>query len=155
MHDQRCAGRDARRALGRYLDAVGERTAGVTIRAAVPVNLRSGDEAPPDLGNRFGLAFVDLPIGIEEPLQRLYAVHGTMQALKGSPEALVTYGLLSLIGSLPEAVEIPRSRGSAPGPRRLERAGTGSSYAPGGRSDLATAVLGAPDRQHRRGGVQL
>lgn len=94
-------------ALGRYLDAVGERTAGVTIRAAVPVNLRSGDGAPPDLGNRFGLAFVDLPIGIRHPLQRLYAVHGTMQALKGSPEALVTYGLLSLIGSLPEAVENP------------------------------------------------
>ena len=94
-------------ALGRYLDAAGERTAGVTIRAAVPVNLRSGDGVPPDLGNRFGLAFVDLPIGIRHPLQRLYAVHGTMQALKGSPQALVTYGLLSLIGSLPEAVEDP------------------------------------------------
>ena len=94
-------------ALGRYLDAAGERTAGVTIRAAVPVNLRSGDGAPPGLGNRFGLAFVDLPIGIRHPLQRLYAVHGTMQALKDSPEALVTYGLLSLIGSLPAAVEDP------------------------------------------------
>jgi len=94
-------------AIGRYLDAVGERTAGVTIRAAVPVNLRSGDGMPPDLGNRFGLAFVELPIGIRHPLQRLYAVHGTMQALKSSPEALVTYGLLSLIGSLPAAVEDP------------------------------------------------
>jgi len=94
-------------ALGRYLDAAGERTAGVTIRAAVPVNLRSGDAAPPDLGNRFGLAFVELPIGIRHPLQRLYAVHGTMQGLKGSPEALVTYGLLSVVGSLPEAVEDP------------------------------------------------
>ena len=94
-------------ALGRYLDAAGEATAGVTIRAAVPVNLRSGEDASSDLGNRFGLAFVDLPIGIRHPLQRLYAVHGTMQALKGSPEALVTYGLLSLIGSLPEAVEDP------------------------------------------------
>lgn len=94
-------------ALGRYLDTAGERTAGVTIRAAVPVNLRAGDGLPPDLGNRFGLAFVDLPIGVRHPLQRLYAVHGTMQALKGSPEALVTYGLLSLIGSLPEAVEDP------------------------------------------------
>ncbi len=94
-------------ALGRYLEAAGERTAGLTIRAAVPVNLRVGDGAPADLGNRFGLAFVELPMGIRHPLQRLYAVHGTMQALKGSPEALVTYGLLSVIGSLPEAVEDP------------------------------------------------
>ncbi|MGC1387379.1 MAG: WS/DGAT domain-containing protein, partial [Steroidobacteraceae bacterium] len=94
-------------ALGRYLDATGERTAGVTIRAAVPVNLRSGDGAPLELGNRFGLAFVALPIGIRHPLQRLYAVHATMQELKGSPQALVTYGLLSLIGTLPDAVEDP------------------------------------------------
>src|ERR1017187_860889 len=94
-------------ALGRYLDAAGEPTAGVTIRAAVPVNLRSGDVAPPELGNRFGLAFVELPIGIRHPLQRLYEVHGSMQALKDSPQALVTYGLLSLIGSLPDAVEDP------------------------------------------------
>ncbi len=94
-------------ALGRYLDAAGERTTGVTIRAAVPVNLRSGNAAPQELGNRFGLAFVELPIGIRHPLQRLYAVHATMQELKGSPEALVTYGLLSLIGTLPDAVEDP------------------------------------------------
>ncbi|MGO9634732.1 MAG: wax ester/triacylglycerol synthase family O-acyltransferase [Steroidobacteraceae bacterium] len=94
-------------ALGRYLDATGERTAGVTIRATVPVNLRSGSGAPLELGNRFGLAFVALPIGIRHPLQRLYAVHATMQELKGSPQALVTYGLLSLIGTLPDAVEDP------------------------------------------------
>jgi diacylglycerol O-acyltransferase len=92
-------------ALGRYLDAKGERTAGLTIRATVPVNLRSGDGVPAELGNRFGLAFVDLPVGIRHPLQRLYAVHGTMQALKASPEAMVTFGILSVIGALPAAVE--------------------------------------------------
>jgi diacylglycerol O-acyltransferase / wax synthase len=94
-------------ALGRYLQAKGEHTAGMTIRAAVPVNLRPAGGTPLELGNQFGLAFVDLPIGIRHPLERLYAVHGTMQALKGSPEALVTYGLLSLIGALPAAVEEP------------------------------------------------
>ena len=60
---------------------------------------------PAGLGNRFGLAFVDLPVGIRHPLQRLYAVHGTMQALKASPEAMVTFGILSVIGALPAAVE--------------------------------------------------
>ena len=74
-------------ALGRYLDGMGEHTAGVTIRAAVPINLRAPDGLPVELGNHFGLAFVELPIGIRHPLQRLYAVHGTMQALKASPEA--------------------------------------------------------------------
>ncbi len=93
-------------ALGRYLDAQGEPTAGMTIRAAVPVNLRS-DGASFELGNRFGLAFVELPIGVRHPLERLYAVHATTQALKGSPEALVTFGLLSAIGALPAVVEDP------------------------------------------------
>lgn len=94
-------------ALGRYLDALGERTAGMTIRATAPINLRPADNSPLELGNRFGLAFVDLPIGIRHPLERLYAVHGTMQTLKSSPEALVTFGILSLIGSLPAAVVAP------------------------------------------------
>ena len=94
-------------AVGRYLDAAGERTAGMTIRAAAPVNLRTADGGPFELGNRFGLAFVDLPIGTRHPLERLYAVHAAMQALKGSPQALVTFGLLSLVGSLPAVVEEP------------------------------------------------
>ena len=140
-------------ALGRYLDALGERTAGMTIRATVPVNLRPADSSPLELGNRFGLAFVDLPIGIRHPLERLYAVHGTMQTLKSSPEALVTFGILSLIGSLPAAVEDPADRifqrqGES---RRLECSRTGSPRASGGRSNLATAVLGTANRQHRHG----
>jgi len=93
-------------ALGRYLDAQGESTAGMTIRAAVPVNLRS-DGASFEMGNRFGLAFAELPIGIRHPLERLYAVHSSMQALKSSPEALVTFGLLAAIGALPAALEDP------------------------------------------------
>jgi WS/DGAT/MGAT family acyltransferase len=94
-------------ALGRYLDAHGDRTAGLTIRATVPVNMRSGDDAPLELGNRFGLVFVDLPIGIRHPIERLDAVHSTMQALKSSSQAVVTLGLLTLLGTLPAAVEEP------------------------------------------------
>jgi len=92
-------------ALGRYLDSVGDHTAGLTLRAAVPVNLRPADATPRELGNRFGLVFVELPIGIRHPLERLYAVHAAMQALKGSSQALVTLGLLSIIGSLPAVIE--------------------------------------------------
>ena len=91
--------------LGRYLDAKGENTGGITIRATVPVNLRPASESSLDLGNRFGLAFVDLPLGIRHPLERLYAVHSSMQTLKASPQALAVFELFSLVGSLPAAVE--------------------------------------------------
>lgn len=94
-------------ALGRYLASHGDAAAGPVIRAAVPVNLRTDPDAPLTLGNRFGLVFVDLPISIPHPLERLYAVRRTMQALKGSPQPLVTLGVLAAVGSLPPAAEDP------------------------------------------------
>ena len=97
-------------ALGRYLAAEGDSAADLTIRAAVPVNLRPSAEPQQlagtrSLGNFFGLVFVELPIGVRHPLERLYSVHATMQSLKGSAQARATLGLLSLAGSLPAAVE--------------------------------------------------
>ena len=94
-------------ALGSYLESRGESLTGVTIRAAVPVNLRADAEAPITLGNHFGLVFLELPIGIRHPLERVYAVHAMMQKLKGSPQPLVTLGLLAVVGSLPAVVEEP------------------------------------------------
>lgn len=64
-------------ALGTYLRARGDHVDGARVRAAVPVNLRPPSDQP-DLGNRFGLVFVELPIGIAHPLERLYAVHDAM-----------------------------------------------------------------------------
>lgn len=92
-------------ALGSYLRAQGDATDGLIVRAAVPVNLRT--DAAPTLGNRFGLVFVELPIGIRHPLERLYAVRGAMQVLKHSPQAAVVLGLLSVVGSLPAEAEPP------------------------------------------------
>ena len=94
-------------ALGRYLESRGYPVQGVTIRAAVPVNLRGTGNPQPTLGNRFGLVFVDLPIGIRHPLARLYTVRAGIQKLKDSPQALITLGLLSLIGSLPATAADP------------------------------------------------
>lgn len=97
-------------AIGRYLAAEGDSVTGLTLRAAVPVNLRPSAEprqlaGTKSLGNYFGLVFVDLPIGVLHPLERLYSVHATMMALKGSAQARATLGLLSLIGGLPPPVE--------------------------------------------------
>lgn len=94
-------------ALGRYLAARGEAVAGRSVRATVPVNLRPDTEGQPALGNCFGLVFVDLPLGIRHPLERLYAVHAAMAKLKDSPQALVTLALLQVVGSLPASVEEP------------------------------------------------
>jgi diacylglycerol O-acyltransferase / wax synthase len=96
-------------ALGRYLASEGDTVADVTIRAAVPVNLRSSAEPRQSglgaLGNYFGLVFVELPIGVRHPLERLYSVHATMLSLKASAQARATLGLLALAGALPAAVE--------------------------------------------------
>jgi WS/DGAT/MGAT family acyltransferase len=86
-------------ALRRYLLGRGALADGVEIRAAVPVNLRAPDE-PPSLGNRFGLVFLSLPIGADDPLDRLYDLKQRMEAIKGSPEALVTFGLLQAMGMM-------------------------------------------------------
>lgn len=91
-------------ALRRYLEARGEPTAGLAIRASVPVNLRPVEDAH-RLGNSFGLVFLTLPIGIEDPVRRLRAIKKEMDGLKRSPEALVAYGVLSLLGVAPVEVE--------------------------------------------------
>jgi WS/DGAT/MGAT family acyltransferase len=91
-------------ALRRYLERRGQPTAGVAIRASVPVNLRPLDRAH-ELGNAFGLVFITLPVGVADPVRRLRAVKKEMDGLKQSPEALVAFGVLSLMGLAPVEVE--------------------------------------------------
>ena len=85
--------------IGGYLRARGEDPAGKEIRAMVPVNLRPVEEAW-QLGNRFGLAPVVLPIGIDNAVECVYAVRARMNELKGSYQPLLAYALLGLSGSL-------------------------------------------------------
>jgi diacylglycerol O-acyltransferase len=91
-------------ALRDYLAAKGDATEGVMVRAIVPVNLRPLEKAY-KLGNQFGLVFLDLPIGIENPVQRLYAVRANMNALKGSFQPVLALGLLAAMGSGPRALQ--------------------------------------------------
>jgi diacylglycerol O-acyltransferase / wax synthase len=91
-------------ALRRYLEGRGEPTGGIAIRASVPVSLRPPDQ-PHQLGNAFGLVFLTLPVGIVDPVRRLRAIKREMDELKGSPEALVAFGLLTVMGLVPDEVE--------------------------------------------------
>jgi diacylglycerol O-acyltransferase / wax synthase len=93
-------------ALGAYLRAEGFDTQGVTLRASMPVNLREAEEAL-TLGNKFGLMFVALPIGVANPLQRAYAMHDTLRELKGSQQPPLTLTVLGLLGMLPNVVQGP------------------------------------------------
>ena len=91
-------------ALRSYLVAKGDHLGTGAIRAMVPVNLRAPGDVD-DLGNRFGLVALELPIGIENPLARLYATRARMAALKGSYQAMLTFSILGAAGMAPKFVE--------------------------------------------------
>jgi WS/DGAT/MGAT family acyltransferase len=91
-------------ALRSYLVSEGEGVEGLSIRALVPVNLRPVEKAW-KLGNRFGLVFLDLPIGIENPVERLYAVRENMRVLKGSYQPMVALGVLAAMGAGPKILQ--------------------------------------------------
>jgi WS/DGAT/MGAT family acyltransferase len=90
-------------ALRRSLVARGETPRDLDVRGVVPVNLRP-PEAAGKLGNRFGLVFLALPLGIEDPLDRLFEVRRRMRALKDSPQAVAVYQVLWAMGVAPKPV---------------------------------------------------
>ena len=91
-------------AIGAYLKDRGDDPVGKEIRAMVPVNLRPIEKAW-QLGNRFGLAPLTLPIGIENPIERVYAVRTRMNQLKDSYQPLLAFAVLSVAGLLIKPVQ--------------------------------------------------
>ncbi len=59
----------------------------LTVRAMVPVSVRTHDERGA-LGNRIAEMVADLPVHLEDPLERLRAVRATMADLKESRQAV-------------------------------------------------------------------
>lgn len=84
-------------ALRRYML---ERGSAVDVRAMVPINLRSPG-AQLELGNQFALVYLDLPVETAQPLARLREVKRQMDLMKNSPEPLVIYEILKIIGMIP------------------------------------------------------
>ena len=91
-------------AIGDWLRDQGDDPTGKEIRAMVPVNLRPLDEAW-KLGNRFGLAPLVLPIGIANPVERVYAVRARMNALKASYQPLLAFAVLAVAGQMAKPVQ--------------------------------------------------
>lgn len=92
-----------RRVIG---EEVGEEIGGGIggLRAGVPIDLRN-PAAPDSLGNRFGLVFLDLPVGSTDPAARLALLKRRMDATKSSPEAVVTFLTLGVLGVLPPVLQ--------------------------------------------------
>ena len=91
-------------ALRSYMIDRGEMVDGLTIRATVPVNLRPLEHAK-KLGNHFGLVFLELPVGEDNPVRRLERVADCMCKLKTSRQAIVSYGLLAALGMAPAGLQ--------------------------------------------------
>ncbi len=114
-------------ALRRHLLSQGERAP--SLRAIVPFNLRPPDlPIPRELGNRFGLVFLDLPVNLANRRARLRAVKRGMDTIKQSPDGPLTYAVLQAMGVTPSeveglAIDLFSAKGTAvmtnvPGPRQ-------------------------------------
>jgi WS/DGAT/MGAT family acyltransferase len=91
-------------AIGQYLRDQGDDPEGKEIRAMVPVNLRPIEQAW-QLGNRFGLAPLVLPVGLSNPVERVYAVRARMNQLKDSYQPLLAFAVLSVAGLMIKSIQ--------------------------------------------------
>ena len=91
-------------AIRSYLLNRGEPVDGCELRAMVPVNLRDPGKWK-ELGNKFGLVPLLLPIGVENPIARVFEVRRRMAALKTGYTAIVSMALLGAAGFAPRIVQ--------------------------------------------------
>lgn len=90
--------------LRRFLQRIGEPVDGVCVRATIPVNLRPLEEAL-QLGNRFGLVYLELPVGEANIQNRIKAVQRSMKKLKNGMQAQMSYNILGILGYFPSWFE--------------------------------------------------
>lgn len=91
-------------AFRRYLKSMNQLSAWSELRTIIPVDLREHVKAQ-TLGNYFGLVFLSLPLGIEDPIERAHALNARMNQLKNSKQAWLVFQILQLSGYLPEIAE--------------------------------------------------
>lgn len=76
------------------------------LRTLVPYNLRALQEPiPRELGNRFGLVFLTLPVDVAGRRARLQELKRRMDAIKHSPEGPVSFAILESVGLTPPLLE--------------------------------------------------
>ena len=100
-------------ALGRYLADHGVKTAGITLRLMIPVNVRAADEKGA-LGNRVSMMLPEIPAGITDPAERLTAVRAEMERLKSRNQANAFEALVRFVDNLPAAYHALLGSGGVP-----------------------------------------
>jgi WS/DGAT/MGAT family acyltransferase len=86
-------------AVGRYVEMHGQKTENRMLRVLTPVNVRRDDERG-KLGNRVSMLLVEVPLGVQDPVQRLRLITERTETLKKQNVAdgmeLLTGGLNSV-----------------------------------------------------------
>jgi len=82
------------------LIARGGEVEGCTVRTMVPVSVRGSAERG-EYNNKVSAMFAELPVGIDDPVERLGAIRAQMQGLKESKQAVAGEVLTSLSGFAP------------------------------------------------------
>jgi len=78
----------------------GETVEGRVIRSLVPVSVRAGHERG-SYNNKVSAMFAELPVELEDPVERLYSLHEQLQQLKHSGQAVAAERLTALGGFAP------------------------------------------------------
>jgi len=84
-------------------------TTSTTLRAMVPVSVRSEDQSGA-LGNRVSSYFVDLPVGEPNPVVRLHQVSYAMKAHKEAGQSVGADAIITLSGYAPPTIHAAAAR---------------------------------------------
>jgi diacylglycerol O-acyltransferase / wax synthase len=95
--------------IGKYLRARGHDTAGLELRAMVPVSVRAEEEHGA-LGNRITAMFAPLPVWCEDPVERLHLMTTEMGDLKDSGQAVGAEILTKLTDFAPGTIASQAAR---------------------------------------------
>lgn len=90
--------------LRQHLHQRGVHDVRAPMRTVIPMNMRPHDELP-QLGNRFGLVGLELPVQVNDPLQRLLAVRDGMADLKRGLQGQLALALVRFAGRLPATLQ--------------------------------------------------
>ena len=90
-------------ALRKYLQGRNEDVKDTEIRMSIPFNVRTPSPEI-ELGNKFSIVFLKLPVYIEDPIKRVLEVKKRMDSLKRSPDAFVGYQVLRSLGIPPSFI---------------------------------------------------
>jgi len=78
----------------------GDTVEGRVLRTLVPVSVRA-DDAHGTFDNKVSAMFAELPVGLEDPVERVHSLHEQMQHLKHSGQAVAAERLTALGGFAP------------------------------------------------------